>query len=449
MLIMHFIATSIIFYLLSKNKFSLDRFAAYTMFFIVFESQFLMTLSFTNTSIILSCAGLTVLLFTFLNKLYSKRMYMLAFFCFVCAACFRIHAILPLTLIALPFFILPLNIKSLFRLIAFIVVVIFTTVLLNESHKFYYRKHIPNWDDKEAYAQRLYKFYNTESLSTITDYEWRVEQELIKNALIIDTNYLNSNKLIEIYARLKEKSRMINVLKDTDFYFLFVNNRIYFFTFFTFIFFYAVRNLDKIVAGGSFCFLMLCICVLIFFFKLPGYIIVGGLGLISLLTILYSNHNKVSFKEGVNVTRILLYSFVLLWGIIRLYKIDIDNKMRNNFFKQVSTEVAHYKDILFFVTDNSFPIDYCSIFSPPQKYPLQNVSLGWQYDRELNLRSLKLLKINGVAHIPIAPNILFWGKPIQALLDYFEITTGKKYAYSAPLKEFKYGEVRKLERVRD
>jgi len=450
MVIVHFFATSLILVYINFKKSFIESLFMYTLLFLIFESNFLMSLSFTNTSIILTWAGVTALLFATREEKYSLRNYLLSCLCLVLAAAFRIHAIIPFMAMAFPFFFFPFIKRKIILFFAFVVVLATLITFLNQSHRSYYNKYIPGWKSGEAYRQKLYKFYNHEALYDVNIPEWETEKQLVMNTLILDTNYLSSKKLSAMYEAIVQQKSKISSRLNTDFvHWSFINNRIYFLAILFFFFFYAIRPYQKVIAGCSFMLLSTGIMSLMLFLKLPDYIIVGGTGLLCLLIFLYTDPGEQLFIKRVYIVKALFFCFLLFWGIIRLCKLNVDNKQKNDLFINASEEIRKHKDILFLVTDNAFPIDYFSIFDSPKKHSLENIALGWQYSQELNWRILSMLNIKTVTDIPHASNILIWGKPVQALLDYFQKTTGEKITFSPVLKEFKYGEVRKLQMLPD
>ncbi|OJY98142.1 MAG: hypothetical protein BGP13_10860 [Sphingobacteriales bacterium 40-81] len=446
LIIFHFFATSLIFIHIIRCRPFWESLFIYTCIFFIFECAFLMSLSFTNTSIVLTWAGLTSLFFGVKDKRIFNWNGILALSSIFFAVLFRIHVIIPFIVIVLPFFLFRVNTKIVIRLIILITCMLFLTIFVNLLHQWYYGKYISNWAAGDAYRYKLYKFYNVEGLTDLNIARWETEKQLVKNALIIDTNYISQKKLTEMYEELKMKKfeRTLQI-SSHQMYWSFINNRIYLLAFFLFFFFYSVRRYQKLIALISFSLLATCTILLVVFLKLPYYIIIGGAGLLTLFVVLTSDREGMPATRRWSFFKYSLFAFFLLWGMVRLYKTNIKNKQMNMFFKKSFEEVEKFRTTFFLVTDGAFPLDYFSIFDTPQTYSLENVSLSWQCSYELNLKALNAYHINNVKDIPLSKNVLFWGKPIQALLDYFEITTGKKYCFSDPLKEFKYGEVRRLE----
>lgn len=441
----HFVASSIIAVRLTSQKPFGIAMLAYSLFFIVFESHFLLSISFTNTSIILAISAV----FLLASKMAEKEMItwgwslcIIALFIF--ASLFRIHTIIPLAGMAIPFFILFQKIKNIIRTFFIIGIAFFLVCLSNYIHQKIYINRIPNWDQEEQYRHHLYSLFNDGQASYNTVTHWQTEQGLLKYALIIDTNFLGTNKLIQIQEDLNKKRNieLEELYNSGSFKWFLINNRIFFGCF---LFLLLFCKIDKqyltVILISFFCLVAGCF-ILFYYAKLPDYIFLSGLGLlcllISLKPLIFSRDTLIHF------VKLSTAFFFLFWGVVRIYKENKRNIDNNLSFRLAVSEVSKYPKDLFFVTDNLFPFDYVSVFDVPKKYPLDNVALGWHHSYSFGLETLKKFNINSVMKLPYAPNVLLWGKPVQELLDYYSKTADMNIEYSAPLPEFKCGEVRRF-----
>jgi hypothetical protein len=439
-----FIASSAIAVRLISGKSLRIAILVYSLFFIVFQSYFLLSLSFTNTSIILTIAAILILGPENPEKMITLResLYVIALFIF--ASLFRIHIIILLVGMCLPFFILFQKIKNIIRTFFIIVIASFFICLGNYIHQKIYTNSIPNWVQDEQYRQHLYSLFNDGYVSHNVVTNWQTEQGLLKYALIIDTNFLGTNKLIQIQKDLHKKRNLEskNLDNSNSFKWFIINNRIFFGCFFSLLLFCKIdKQYISVVLISFLCLVTGCL-ILFYFVKLPDYVFLSGLGLLCLL---------ISFKPLVCTRYSLLYCaklgvvfFFIFWGVIRIWKENKKNIVNNRSFKLAVAEVEKYPRDLFFVTDYSFPLDYVSVFDVPQKYPLNNVILGWHYSYSFSLEILKKFNISSVQKLPYASNVLLWGKPVQELLDYYSKSANMNLEYSNPLPEFKYGEVRRF-----
>ncbi|PVD50540.1 hypothetical protein DC498_19125 [Terrimonas sp.] len=443
LIIFHFIATTIIFVQITNQISYWKSVLAYIAIFCVVEGQFLINLSFSNTSIVLTWAAL-ILGLTIIHEQAPIRKYILCIAMFVFASLFRIHTMFPFIVIIIPFFFLNKNIHF-YRIFGLALITTTIVFSLNRWHQYYYERNIPGWIGKEQYQQSLYKYYNKEGLYNVNVQKWKIEAELIKYSIHFDSNFLSLEKLNKMYVDLNAESTFSDSFFDfNSIKWLLINNRIYFFAFILFLIY--VRN-KRLQVVSLLSFVLLCggIVFLLLNMKLPAYIIPGAVAVICFSIFLTNSNDWTGLSPLRKLVQTLLILFLIFWGCVRLCKVSLDNEQKNNQFKNAFNEIAKHRSTLFLVQDFGFPFDYFSVFDVPSKYPLNNIVLAWQFPEEMGMKILHLNGLKSIKDIPYSDKVLFWGKPVQALLDYFEITTGKKYCFSEPLKEFKYGEVRRLE----
>ncbi len=445
LILFHFLACSVIFNRILKLKPLHTGIIIYTLFFCIFEAHFLLSLTFTSTSLILTISAIIILLTSGENKRLNFKHILISAVLLVSASLFRIYTILPVVGIALPLFVFFLKKKDIITVCLSFTAVIVIICINSYTQREYYKHKIPNWSNEEQYRQILYGFFNDENAYHGLDSTWEIEEKLLKDALIIDTNFLSTEKLLQMQKESQRNSSQ-NIFNSERFSFKWfvINNRIFIGYFIFLMLFGGILNRKYIFASIiSFACLILGIVFLYLFAKLPDYIFLSGLTLLSLLI---SSIGFNSPRKG-----LLLYAniagmvFFMVWGIVRIYKENLKNLNNHLHFRQAATEVANYPDKLFFVTDYTFPSDYISVFDVPQKYPLTNVVLGWHYSYSYSLQMLKKFGINDIKDLPQSQNVLLWGKPVKELLDYFSKTAKLKLQYSPPLPQFKYGEVRKLQ----
>jgi len=439
-----FIASSVIAVRLISRQPLKIAMLVYSLFFIVFQSYFLLSISFTNTSIILTIAAIFLLVPMSQKKMISFKESLCVIALLIFASLFRIHTIIPLIGMSLPFFILFQKIKTIIRTFFIIGIAAFFICLGNYIHQKIYTNSIPNWVQDEQYRQQLYSLFNDGYASHNVVANWQTEQGLLKYALIIDTNFIGTNKLIQIRSDLhaKRNNGSDNLDSSDSFKWFIINNRIFLGCFFFLLLFCKIDKQYITVVLISFLCLITGCFILFYFVKLPDYVFLSGLGLlcllISLTSLMFPRHSLMYYaKFGVAF-------FFIFWGVIRIYKENKKNLDNNCSFKLAATEVKKYPKYLFLVTDYSFPLDYVSVFDIPKEYPLDNVVLGWHYSYSFSLEMLKKFNINSVQKLPYASNVLLWGKPVQELLDYYSKSTNINLEYSNPLPEFKYGEVRRF-----
>lgn len=438
----HFLAYTIILFFIVSKKSIKNGLLIYSLIFWVFECPFLLAPTFTNTSIALTCAALVVLVSTVLETSFCRNRYVIAIFLLGFASLFRIHSIIPFVGIALPFLFSPFGMKNLIRVCGCLTLSLLLIVILNQIHQSYYKQHVPNWTKQEQYRQHLYRIFNFHSLHEVPTQKWKTEQELIKYALTIDTVYLSSEKLSKMQKDLlQDRDIIASTFSIGPLKWFIINNRILFTTVFLFGYLYAFKKKYILTCLFSFALMVGGMGCLLFYLKLQAYIILGCLSLFSTLVYFSSpprnnNHNIIKLAGA---------SFLLFWALVRIYKTNVQSKIKNSLFISATNEIIKVPEKLFLVSDNSFPLDYISIFDTPKKYPLKNIILADHHFTGLDNLILHQFNIKSVRDIPHSDNILLWGKPVPALVEYYLKTTGERISFSPPLENFKYGEVRRIE----
>ncbi|MBS1749752.1 MAG: hypothetical protein JST63_07600 [Bacteroidetes bacterium] len=443
LILFHFLACSIILDRLLFRKSFQTGIIIYTLFFCVFESHLLLSLSFTSTSLILTISAIVVLLVSGVNKDMGLKNISMSVALLVCASLFRMYTVVPLVGIALPILLFILKKREIIFLGSALFAVLIIIAATNYMHREYYKYKIPNWEKGEQYRQLLYNFYNNENAYQGLDSTWLTEEMLLKDALIIDTNFLSTRKLLSMQNESHRTiSQKVSDLQQDGVRWFVINNRI-FVGCFVFLIFFCRLNRKYIIATmiSSIC-LMGGIGLLYLFAKIPDYIFLSGLALLSLL--IAAIRIEKPQRDLIYYPGLLGILFFMIWGAVRIYKENLKNLHNHLLFQQAATEVAKYPDNLFFVTDYTFPSDYISVFDTPRKYPLSNVVLSWHYSYSFSLQMLKRFGVNDIKELPYSHKILLWGKPVKELTDYFFKTAQIKLEYSLPLPLFKYGEVRKF-----
>lgn len=438
----HFLATTVILKQICSISHFWEGLLAYTVVFMLLEAQFLLGISFTNTSIVLTWAGLIVL-FKSVSTPSSTWNSVVCVSMFVLASLFRVHVIFPIVAVVLPFlfFRKDSSILAIGRIVLVSAVLIF---FFNLFHQAYYKKHINGWEEREKYQQILYKYFNRGGLYDVKIPKWKTETEMIEYSLLLDSNYLNSAKLSKMYNELMMKRPLWNTGDESgSIKWLFINNRIYFLLFFVFLTYATSKSLKKILLVSVTSFIA-GVVFLVLFLKLKDYIITGSIGVICLSLYFFGSAAEDSNKSKLKLIRFCTMLFLIFWASVRVIKVNLNNSRLNLQFKSAYEQIDSHRSTLFFVQDFTFPYDYIYSFDVPAKYSLRNVLTDWQYPEAQSIKVLHSFNINCVKDIPYADNVLFWGKPVDALLEYFTIVTGKKVYFSQPLNEFKYGEVRKI-----
>ncbi|MCO5236368.1 MAG: hypothetical protein M9933_08885, partial [Chitinophagaceae bacterium] len=336
LILFHYIATTIIFMGISGGRLTIKPLLTYLVIFLVFECVFLLSINFSNTSIILTFAGV-IFWVSDPDKRAPFRKVILGITMFLIASLFRIHTLIPFIGVALPFILIKRRNHPVMMTVLTLTMVCLI-IGLNQFHQYYYERNIKGWKQQEQYQQILYKYFNHRGLLNMDLEEWKTEREMLYYALTFDTSYLNRGKLIRMYSELTTKKKWLQPDSREIFEWFLINNRIYFFTFFLFVFFCG-SNPVRILALISFGFFITGIGFLWIFMKLNDYVIVGGLGIICILILMMDKTERIGSHSCRFVIDKLLMGFLIFWACTRLYKIDKKNRENNIMFKNAAIEI--------------------------------------------------------------------------------------------------------------
>lgn len=425
LLLSHFIAcTVLLFHILSRYK-PLTGITAYLLLFIVFECQLLLTLNFSNSSLLLGCAGFIIL------AQYAKagnRNYALligAGTCIVLASFFRVHVLVVAAVIAAPFLVL-LAVKQK-RISTFVTIMIIAGIVLffNQLQQGYYNRHIPNWKKEEAYRQHIYRFYNNFTLYTPSAGEkWFTENGLIQNGLSIDTSFLSASKLNAMYTELNSRKRIQPAAEPGGKNWIWINNRIFLFSFLLLLTFPAFNRRLAFIAALTALLYISGYIWLLYNLKTSGYLLTGAALFFITMVLLFGSERKAS-RRLFDTVRISIAILLMTWGIVRIYKVDQKNRLDNQKFVAIQQELQSYPNQLFINTPTGLPFQKYYIFHTPKNFPLTNLLENEFFLHGDYRQYFTRLGINYFAELPKVNMILFLGDRIPALENYFNTVAGK------------------------
>ncbi len=443
LILSHFTACTIILYELFNHNSKLRMFAAYLVLFVVFECNLLMNLNFANTAIILGCAGILILSAASGNAKLKTWKIIAAILILSVASLFRIHVLIPLAGMSLPFIFFDKNRTKINTIIViFAAALIF---LLNQLHSQYYNTAIAGWHDEEEYRQKVYRFYNYRKLlrEPKVNEKWYTEFNLVYNGLIVDTAFISRDKLLEMFRDLKGKYRGAHFSTPSSKPWLWINNRLFIISFVIIAIFFIRDKRIRVTTLISLILIILGLGYLLTYAKLPEYLIVSCFLLLGLLILTSVAKDSLRSTHSVYAEQIIML-LLICWGIIRLYKINSLNVRKIKEFETVYSEIARNRNSLFVITGNNFPLQQYHIFQLPRNYLLSNFIFTEHFLHQLYQPVFKRFGIKEVSDLPRHDSVLFWGKRVPALDDYFRLSTGQEVIVSPPLSSFQYGEVRRI-----
>lgn len=435
----HYIsATVILSLLIKKNKSPLFLLSWFALF-LVFQGFFLIILDFTGTSVIVGCSGLLYLLAKSKEGPLSIRHCAMGCLLLLLASFYRIHSIIPLAGIALPFFFLVTPGQKI-RIFITVAAAALCIVLFNYLQRAYYTAKDPGWPTEEASRQKIFDLYNYNAAALYNvapGKKWYIESQLISRGLLIDSSFLHGQWLDSMYKEVKASPPAEIHLPNGWTKWFFINNRLFFCTTILLLAIFASTRKIRLALSLALLLITAGTWYLANNAKLPPYILASALYFICLATMFYGAVNPlILHRKWIQFSTIALLLFFCCWGIIRLHKTSQQNRWQNYSFKQAYAELAANKDKLFIVTGN-FTIHKFYAFDLPRNYKLDNYADTEHFIINLYKPVFEKFHIYNNGQIPFHPNVLFWGKTCDALRLYFERLTGRPMKITEPLGEFK------------
>ena len=442
LLVSHYMACCIILFEIIKRNKKVYAFLLYLSLYIIFEARLLLTINFTNSAIILAVAGLLLLFLNDTNRRPSIQQVVLPILILLFASLLRIHVLVPLVGISIPFlFLHPYRKKFITVSLALIVAagLILTFNLLHES---YYKAKIPGWQPEENYRQRIYSFYNHSNLKNPTTWsKWNTEMGIIASGSPIDTNFISSQKLVQMEKDLKVPGTYSPKMSQTKNWF-WINNRIFFLMV---VILMAISIKTKnlfLVSATSLILITSGLYILNLYAKSLEYLKISCLFLFGLFVVVYFFENNLSKR----VAALLNFSTILIsiWGTIQLYKADQKNIFQTKLFRLAAQEISKRPNQLFVVTSDTFPLQKFYIFDTPRQFLLRNFLAGEHFLQNIYKPVFAQYGIAQLNELPLHSNVLFWGKRVPALENYLGVVHGREILVSEIMDDFQHGEVRSI-----
>ncbi len=441
LLLAHYAACTIILLLIWREKPTILFFMACMVLFVVFEGWFLMELNFTNTSVVLGCTALLMIFTAHRQGKPIKWQLAAAVAVLLTASFFRIHVLLPVAGVALPFLLFSPPAKAALINFATLVAAAGIIFLFNQAQQSYYKAYIPGWQQEETYRQEIYSFYNNNHLKEPAEgQQWATEYRLLRDGLPVDTGYLSGDKLRNMFADLNQPQKAAGDTAKNQKNWAWTNNRVFFLAMVSLLPLFPFKKRNILVATGALGCMVLGLLYLHVNLKLPGYIFISCLFMLGLLMVVSPGKTPAKRKSA----QTMIVGAMLLsvaWGCVRLYKINQINTAGNQRFKSAYAEIAANPSKLFVIAGDGFPLQKFYIFDNPGKWMLTNYMGSEHFLQNRHQAVLKRFGIANFDSVPHSDRILFWGKEALDLRAYFLQATGKSVSVSGPLNYFKQGAV--------
>jgi len=402
----------------------------FLLFFFFFQTQFLQSLNYTNTSFILAISGLSSFLFYFSNtsdiSSTNKKALIIPFLLLLFSGLLRLHALGLYVLLSIE---VSVFVMTFYNFKKFIVLLFFLGVALLASitaHNYYYKTKIPHIQEEEKFRQSFFYLANHLPVSKTQDTGiTQIKNSFIQSCFLYDTSFINSKDL-ETYSQKKIHSRVNQAGENLSaLYWFFMNTRVYLLLFgiilFTFIALKKIKNLCKWLAGSLLS--LLTLAILLFFFKLTAgiFITIASSMFIAGIFLLRNEKLNNSLPSPFLPLLLLLSS---AWMIIRIKKTN-DACIKNiEVTRGLLNELIAHKTILFIHSDE-FNDNGFYIWDTPAQYPVTNL-----VNKELILTNsyspvLQRFKIKDVMKsLPDNPNVFVAGPDLPLLKDYYLLNKG-------------------------
>jgi len=406
------------------------RFAipAFILFFLFFETQFLLSLNYSNTGFILAISGLTSFLFHSLNESEIFPRYkrlIVPSILILMSGLLRVHALtlgLLLSLEIILFFTPLLNLK---KIIAWLLPPCSLLLLFIIAHNLYYDKTIPNVKQEEKFRQSLFYIANHTNTSKIEDTGIvQVKNSFIESYFLYDTTFTGTSSL-DIYTQNKIHNTYRHG-KDLSFiqYWLLLNSRIYLVLLGIIVFAFIALNDHKSLRKWLWIFLLnLTTLIVLLFFKVTDGMFTTFISFMFIGALLVIKKGKIATSRF-SIYVLALFLLNSAWMIIRIWKMNNANRTNIEVTRGTLAELNEHKAILF-VHTNQFNDNGFYIWDTPKQYPATNL-----INKELLLTNsyaslLQRYHVNNLMEqLPDNPNVLVTGQIPPLLEEYYLLEKG-------------------------
>lgn len=366
----HFAACTIFLWQWLRNNKLTTAVLSFAVVFFTIEARFLLQPTFTNTAFITAAAAM-LLLYDGLKQ-YSRFKTLLAVALVLAASMFRMHMLIPVMVIAAPFFLAFISVRRMLVPAASLAVLLVSLIFLQQQ---YYKKHIPGWEQEENYRKAVIQYYNIPK-KQITD--WRDTAQLpaylIEHGMLWDKSTLSEQTI----AAATKFAGLSSALQQTDFedriYWLLMENRLGLLVAVGFFLYgFAFMSCQQKIAAIVSALLLAGLCTgLLLFRKLPPYVIPASLlTWLAFTGIMGGRETNTSPKR--NWLFAIAGALLLAWAIARVYKLNNWNKAQQQQFACVYKYISGSPGKLFIATDDTLPMDYFHVWHTPRAYMLPNV----------------------------------------------------------------------------
>jgi hypothetical protein len=431
-ILLHTVSGTAIIYFLIERKRTLINILSIAVYLFLFFVPLITKLSYTTVAghSMIACFFIFIISIIKKQKPSAKKMWFV-FLLMPAALGLRMHIVLPLAAIVLPFFFFYK--KDIFFgkwMIAFgcAALIIYCAFLL---HKNDYQKNIPAWQNIKTVTNAQYDLgnygFDEQKLNLEKDSFKKSAFKIISNNYLYDDTLLNANLLYE----MKEVSAVKIIGNKAEIYWLFTDIKQFLILLFAGILLIVFYIKDKKLKAVTLLANAAAIIVsgyLLLFMKFPERIWV--LIFLLLFLIIYYPLQEIKMSFLTKTTKWFFCFFTLAIFFIQTKRIETikeENKTGIEKFICANKLINSYPGNLFVEYNENYPFNNFPAFELPKKYPFNNILFPFFLNTELRLNTLKKFGFDNLNNaLCVSNKIIFIGKPNAELEDYIFQTQHKK-----------------------
>jgi hypothetical protein len=433
-ILLHALSGITIIYFLIEEKRRIINIFSIAVYLYLFFIPLLAKLSYTTVAghCLVTCFFIFITLIIEKQKPSAEKL-LFVLLLLVAALGLRMHMVLPLAAIVLPFcFLFKKNILGRWMIVLFgTILIVVCTFLLHQND---YKKNIPAWQNIKAVTNAQYHLGNY----GFDEQKIDLEKDSFKKAAfkVISNNYLYDDTLLNADL-LREMKTVVNVNvigNKAEIYWLFTDIKQFLILIFAGILLIVFYITDKKLRNIIFLVNIMTIIVsayLILYMKFPERI----WQLIFLLLFLIVFYPLQQIKINVLSKPLKWFfclSIIVIFFIqtIRIETIKKENKTGIENFISANKLLNSYPDYLFIEYNESYPFNNFPAFETPSKYPFDNILFPFFLNTELRLNTLKKFGFDNLNNaLCVSNKIIVIGKPNAEFENYIFQTQNKKLVF--------------------
>lgn len=442
MILAQFVSCVSLYYLLlCRQRFAIATLTFFS-FFVVFEIWMVLNLDTSSTSMICTLAGTAMIWHYFQQPVAKRGLAIGGILTITLGACFRMHTLVPVILVALPFFLLIPSVKKILFALGTLAITFLLITILFKLQDQYYSAHVPGWRQQEQHRQAIYSYVNYFH-DTTQPAPGQLPAEMTENLLFFDTTMPDTKTLLSIAHQTRAGMPVNNFFSVNTWYWHFINNRLYLFALIVPFMALSFRKKGILVVAAAFTTGIAAIGYLLMFRKIPDYLIPGITAAIFYCTLLTGTYQATTgrLKQIAVITATI---FLLGWSVLRMYKINRHNADSFQQFREMYSELKRHPDKLFISTGDGTPFFYFYCFATASSYPFRNILFIGQPVISRAPYLLSEFGIKDIRQAPLYDNVYFRGPEKPVLLRYYQQVWGQNFSYSDSIPGFKSSAIRKI-----